>query len=181
MILRQPTRLLNLTGFSLAGFLVLGINVAGAKEADYKEPVTIDSGSQLVELATNKVTFSDNVIVKQGTLDVRASKLVVTRNDKGLETMTAYGSPATYYQVLDSGQPINAKAKQITYDIKTRTITLLNDAELKQNDNIVTGYRIRYHIDKEQMQAEGQGSGGRVKTVFLPEQLQSMDNQEAKR
>ncbi|WP_319782470.1 lipopolysaccharide transport periplasmic protein LptA [Oceanisphaera sp. IT1-181] len=175
MILRQPTRLL-----SLVGLLALGINVANAKESDYKEPVTIDSGSQLVELASNKVTFTDNVVVKQGTLDVRASKLVVTRNDKGLQTMTAYGSPATYYQVLDSGQPVQAKAKQITYDIRTRTITLLKDAELKQNDNIVTGYRIRYYIDKEQMEAEGQGSSGRVKTIFLPEQLQNMNNKEAK-
>lgn len=175
MILRQPTRLL-----SLVGLFALGINVAGAKEADYKEPVTIDSGSQLVELASNKVTFTDKVVVKQGTLDVRASKLVVTRNDKGLQTMTAYGSPATYYQVLDSGQPVQAKAKQITYDIRTRTITLLKDAELKQNDNIVTGYRIRYYIDKEQMEAEGQGSSGRVKTIFLPEQLQNMNNKEAK-
>lgn len=175
MKLRQPTRIL-----SLAGLLALGINLADAKEADYKEPVTIDSGSQLVELVDNKVTFTDNVIVKQGTLDVRASKLVVTRNDKGLQTMTAYGSPATYYQVLDSGQPVHAKAKQITYDIKTRSITLLNNAELKQNDNIVTGYRIRYDIDKEQMEAQGQGSSGRVKTVFLPEQLQNMDNKEAK-
>lgn len=175
MILRQSTRLL-----SLAGLLALGMQGAQAKEADYKEPVTIDAGSQLVELADNKVTFSDNVIVKQGTLDVRASKLVVTRNDKGLQTMTAYGSPATYYQMLDSGQPINAKAKQITYDLKTRTITLLNNAELKQNDNIVTGYRIRYYIDREQMEAQGQGSSGRVKTVFLPEQLQNMNNKEAK-
>ena len=175
MILRQPTRLL-----SLAGLLALGINVAQAKEADYKEPVTIDSGSQLVELASNKVTFSDNVVVKQGTLDVRASKLIVTRNDKGLETMTAYGSPATYYQVLDSGQPVHAQAKQITYDIKTRTITLLNNAELKQNDNVVTGYRIRYYIDREQMEAQGEGTQGRVKTVFLPEQLQNMNNKEAK-
>lgn len=180
MILRQAIRLLNLSGFCLTSLLALGINLAQAKESDYKEPVTIDSGNQLVELVDNKVTFTDNVIVKQGTLDVRASKLVVTRNDQGLQTMTAYGSPATYYQVLDSGQPVNAKAKQITYDIKTRTITLLDNAELKQNDNIVTGYRIRYFIDKEQMEAEGQGNNGRVKTIFLPEQLQNMNNKEAK-
>lgn len=175
MILRQPTLLL-----SLAGLLALGLNVAHAKEADYRQPVTIDAGRQLVELADNKVTFSDNVVVKQGTMDVRASKLVVIRNDKGLQSMTAYGSPATYYQVLDSGQPVKAEAQQITYDLNSRTITLLKNAQLKQNDNIVTGYRIRYHIDREQMEAEGQGGTDRVKTIFLPEQLQNMDNKEAK-
>lgn len=164
---------------SIGGLLAFSLNLAQAKESDYKQPVTIDAGRQLVELADNKVTFTDNVVVKQGTMDVRASKLVVIRNDKGLQSMTAHGSPATYYQILDSGQPINAEAKQIHYDIKARTITLLNDAKIKQNDNIVTGYRIRYHIDREQMEAESQGNSDRVTTIFLPEQLQNMNNEEA--
>lgn len=164
---------------SIGSLLALSLNLAQAKESDYKQPVTIDAGRQLVELADNKVTFTDNVVVKQGTMDVRASKLVVIRNDKGLQSMTAHGSPATYYQILDSGQPINAEAKQIHYDIKARTITLLKDAKIKQNDNIVTGYRIRYHIDREQMEAESQGGKDRVTTIFLPEQLQNMNDKEA--
>lgn len=174
MTLGQSTRLL-----SLIGLLACGLNSAQAKESDYNQPVTIDAGRQLVELADNKVTFNDNVVVTQGTMDVRANKLVVTRNEQGLQSMTAYGSPATYYQMLDSGKPIHAQAKQITYNLKNRTITLLTDAELKQNDNIVTGQRIRYYIDREQMEADSQSGKERVKTIFLPEQLQNMNNEEA--
>ncbi|MFD1006913.1 MULTISPECIES: lipopolysaccharide transport periplasmic protein LptA [Oceanisphaera] len=174
MILGQRTLLL-----SISGLLALSLNLAHAKESDYSQPVTIDAGRQLVELTDNKVTFTDNVVVKQGTMDVRANKLVVIRNEKGLQSMTAYGSPATYYQILDSGQPIKAEAKQIHYDMKARTMTLLKDAQIKQNDNIVTGYRIRYYIDREQMEAESQGGKDRVTTIFLPEQLQNMNNKEA--
>lgn len=169
----QPTLLL-----SISGLLALSLGLAEAKEADFNQPVTIDAGRQLVELADNKVTFSDRVVVKQGTMDVRADKLVVIRNDQGLQSMTAHGTPATYYQVLDSGEPVKAEAREIHYDIKARTITLLKAAKLTQNDNIVTGYRIRYHIDKEQMEAESQGGTDRVTTIFLPEQLQNMNKKE---
>lgn len=130
-----------------------------------------------MELAENKVTFTDNVVVKQGSIDVRASELVVIRNEQGLQSMTARGNPATYRQVLNNGKPVQAQAREIRYDMVARTITLIRDAELKQDDNIVTGYRIRYFIDKEQMEAESQGGKDRVTTIFLPEQVQNFDNQ----
>ncbi|PSJ46710.1 lipopolysaccharide transport periplasmic protein LptA [Zobellella endophytica] len=163
---------------SIGTLLALGPGLAGAKESDFRQPVAINAGRQLVELADNKVTFSDKVVVKQGTMDVRASELVVIRTEQGLQSMTARGAPATYYQVLDNGQPVRAEAREIHYDIQGRTITLVRDAKLQQNDNIVTGYRIRYHIDRQQMEAESQGEQDRVTTIFLPEQLQNLDNQE---
>ncbi|MFH7565344.1 MULTISPECIES: lipopolysaccharide transport periplasmic protein LptA [Oceanimonas] len=160
---------------SLGG--LLGLGQVQAKDSDYRQPVTIDAGRQLVELAENKVTFTDNVVVKQGSIDVRASELVVIRNEQGLQSMTARGNPATYRQVLNNGKPVQAQAREIRYDMVARTITLIRDAELKQDDNIVTGYRIRYFIDKEQMEAESQGGKDRVTTIFLPEQVQNFDNQ----
>ncbi|PPL17183.1 lipopolysaccharide transport periplasmic protein LptA [Oceanisphaera arctica] len=162
----------------MGGLLALSLSLAEAKESDFNQPVTIDAGRQLVELVDNKVTFSERVEVKQGTMDVRADKLVVIRNEQGLQSMIAHGTPATYYQILDSGKPVKAEAREIHYDMKARTITLLKEAKLKQNDNIVTGYRIRYHIDKEQMEAESQGGSDRVTTIFLPEQLQDMNKKE---
>ncbi|WP_116474426.1 lipopolysaccharide transport periplasmic protein LptA [Zobellella maritima] len=168
-----PRQLITL---SITGLLALSINLAQAKESDFNQQVTIDAGHQLVELSDDKVTFSDKVVVKQGSIDVRADKLVVIRNDDGLQSMIAYGAPATYSQILDNGQPMRAEAREIHYDIKARTITLLQEAKLKQRDNTVSGHRIRYHIDRQQMEAEGQGQQGRVTTVFLPEQVEDLEN-----
>ncbi|MDP5293150.1 lipopolysaccharide transport periplasmic protein LptA [Oceanimonas sp. CHS3-5] len=170
----KPGQLISI--LSLGG--LLGLGQAQAKDSDYRQPVTIDSGRQLVELADNKVTFIDKVVVKQGSIDVRADELVVIRNEQGLQSMTARGNPATYQQTLNDGQPVHAEAREIHYDMRARTITLIRDAQLKQNDNIVTGYRIRYFIDKEQMEAESQGGKDRVTTIFLPEQVQDLDNQD---
>ncbi|WP_107850940.1 lipopolysaccharide transport periplasmic protein LptA [Oceanimonas marisflavi] len=170
----KPGQLISI--LSLGG--LLGLGQVQAKDSDFRQPVTIDAGRQLVELADNKVTFSERVVVKQGSIDVRADELVVIRNEQGLQSMTAKGNPATYRQILNNGKPVQAEAREIHYDMRARTITLIRDAELKQNDNIVTGYRIRYFIDKEQMEAESQGGKDRVTTIFLPEQVQDFDKQD---
>jgi lipopolysaccharide export system protein LptA len=50
-------------------------------------------------------------------------------------------------------------------------VTLTGKAELKQNDNQVNGDVIRYDIQKQQMIAQSSGKGSRVKTIFLPQEI----------
>ena len=144
-----------------------------AKQSDYKEKVYVDSVRQQAELADNKVTFFDDVIITQGTIKITASKVEVIRHgDKGAEEMIAYGNPATFYQVMDNEKPVNAEASQINYKLKDKLVTLIGNAQLKQEDSQVNGDVIRYDIQKQQMMAESAKKGSRVKTVFLPEQVQ---------
>ena len=144
-----------------------------AKQSDYKEKVYVDSVRQQAELADNKVTFFDDVIITQGTIKITASKVEVIRHgDKGAEEMIAYGNPATFYQVMDNEKPVNAEASQINYKLKDKLVTLTGNAQLKQEDSQVNGDVIRYDIQKQQMMAESARKGSRVKTVFLPEQVQ---------
>ena len=144
-----------------------------AKQSDYKEKVYVDSVRQQAELADNKVTFFDDVIITQGTIKITASKVEVIRHgDKGAEEMIAYGNPATFYQVMDNEKPVNAEASQINYKLKDILVTLTGNAQLKQEDSQVNGDVIRYDIQKQQMMAESAKKGSRVKTVFLPEQVQ---------
>ena len=144
-----------------------------AKQSDYKEKVYVDSVRQQAELADNKVTFFDDVIITQGTIKITASKVEVIRHgDKGAEEMIAYGNPATFYQVMDNEKPVNAEASQINYKLNDKLVTLTGNAQLKQEDSQVNGDVIRYDIQKQQMMAESAKKGSRVKTVFLPEQVQ---------
>lgn len=144
-----------------------------AKQSDYKEKVYVDSVRQQAELANNKVTFFDDVIITQGTIKITASKVEVIRHgEKGAEEMIAYGSPATFYQIMDNEKPVNAEASQINYKLKDKLVTLTGNAQLKQEDSQVNGDVIHYDIQKQQMMAESAKKGSRVKTVFLPEQLQ---------
>lgn len=151
--------------------LLLSFSTIQAKESDYKQPVTVDSISQQAELNDNKVTFLEDVIITQGSIIIHADKVIVLRHAKGNDEMIATGNPATFYQVLDNGKPVNAEAKELRYQLKDRLVTLTGKAELRQEDNKVNGDVIRYDIQKQQMMAQSTGKGSRVKTIFLPQEL----------
>lgn len=148
-----------------------------AKQTDYQQKIFVDSNRQQAELADNKVTFLDNVIITQGTIKITADKVEVIRHgEKGTEEMIAYGAPATFYQVLDNGKPVQAKGNHLSYKLKERLVVLSDNAELKQDDNQVNGDVIRYDVQKQQMTAESSGKGSRVKTIFLPDSMQDEGN-----
>ena len=86
--------------------------------------------------------------------------------------MIAYGNPATFFQILDNGKPVQASAKQLHYKLKEKLVIMTGQAELKQEDNKVSSDVIRYDIQKQQMAAESTSKGSRVKTIFLPDQVQ---------
>lgn len=164
-----------ITRVSLAFLLLLPLLTAQAKESDYQQPVTVDSITQQAELNANKVTFLNDVKINQGTIRIHADKVVVIRKDKGNDEMIATGNPATFYQILDNGKPVNAHAQELRYQLKEKMVILTGNAELKQDDNQVNGDLIRYDIQKQQMIAES-NKGSRVKTIFLPQEIQEFNN-----
>lgn len=65
---------------TLIATAILAVSVpALALKEDTQQPVTVTSLKQALDLEKNITTFTDNVVVKQGTIDVRADKVVVTR------------------------------------------------------------------------------------------------------
>jgi len=163
---------LTLSHASFGLLLLLSVSGLQAKESDYQQPVTIDSGSQQAEMNENKATFLQDVVITQGSIIIHAdNKVVVLRHTKGDDEMIATGRPATFFQILDNGKPVNASAGELRYQLKDRLVTLTGKAELKQNDNQVNGDVIRYDIQKQQMIAQSSGKGSRVKTIFLPQEI----------
>ncbi len=154
---------------SLSFMLFASANIQ-AKESDYQQPVVVDSVTQQAELNENKVTFLQDVVITQGSIIIHANKVVVLRHEKGNDEMIASGNPATFFQILDNGKPVNASASELRYQLKDRLVTLTGKAELKQDDNKVNGDIIRYDIQKQQMIAQS-SKGSRVKTIFLPQEI----------
>ena len=155
---------------SLSFMLFASANIQ-AKESDYQQPVVVDSVTQQAELNENKVTFLQDVVITQGSIIIHANKVVVLRHEKGNDEMIATGNPATFFQILDNGKPVNARAKRLHYKLSEKLVILTEQAELQQEDNKVTSDVIRYDIQKQQMTAETTSKSSRVKTVFMPEQM----------
>lgn len=150
----------------------LGANLSAyALKSDTDQPINIDSGSQSVDMNTNVVVFSDNVVITQGSIKVNANKVTITRQEGKRETLDAIGSPVTFQQTLDDGKPVNGKGNSVNYDLNSEFLTLTGNAELKQLDSFIKAEKITYDVKKQQLKATS-GGKGRVKTVLIPTQLQ---------
>jgi lipopolysaccharide export system protein LptA len=170
----MPSISMKNANLALAALLLCG--AVTAKESDFAEKVYVDAVKQVAEMQDNRITFEQNVIITQGTIKIHADKVVVTRSgEKGAEVMTAYGKPATFFQIMDNGKPVNAHGNSIRYELKNRLVTITGNGQLKQEDSLVTGDLIRYDIDKQKMTAESKNPTQRVRTEFLPDQVENFD------
>ncbi len=170
----MPSISMKNTNLALAALLLCG--TVSAKESDFAEKVYVDAVKQVAEMQDNRITFEQDVTITQGTIKIKADKVVVIRSgEKGAEVMTAYGKPATFFQILDNGKPVNAHGNSIRYELKNRLVTITGNGQLKQEDSQVNGDLIRYDIVKQKMIAESKTPNQRVKTVFLPDQVENFD------
>ncbi|URL02627.1 lipopolysaccharide transport periplasmic protein LptA [Avibacterium sp. 20-126] len=165
---------MKLTSKSLLFFATLMTSMSAfALKDDTNQPINIESNNQALDMENKTVTFTDNVVITQGSILIKADKVVITRPDENSnkkETVDAYGHPVTFHQRLDDGKPVDGKANKVHYDLGTEFLTLTGNAELKQLDSKITGQRITYDVKKQQLKATG-SSKSRVKTVLIPAQL----------
>lgn len=171
--MKFKNNLLSFCKKALLSALFIGFSSAAfALKEDTNQPININSGNQSLDLEKNIVTFTDNVEITQGSISIKADKVIITRpaeNSTQKETVEAFGNPVTFYQLLDDGKPVNGKANQVHYDLGSEFLTLKGNAELKQLDSKITANQITYDVKKQQLKANGKTQ--RVKTVLIPTQL----------
>lgn len=159
---------------TLIATTILTVSIpAFALKEDTQKPVTVTSLKQSLDLEKNITTFTDGVAVKQGSIDIRADKVVVTRpgGDSNKMVIEAFGNPVTFYQMQDNGKPIKGRGSKMRYEMATELVTLTGNAYLEQLDSNISGDRITYVVPTQQMQAFSD-KGKQVTTVLLPSQIQ---------
>ncbi|WAT00299.1 lipopolysaccharide ABC transporter substrate-binding protein LptA [Rouxiella chamberiensis] len=144
-----------------------------ALKDDTTKPMTITSDNQAVDINTNTVTLTGNVILKQGSILVHADRATIVRpnGESGKEVVEGFGNPVTFQQMQDNGKPLKGHAAKVRYEVEKDLVTLTGDAYLEQLDSNVKGDRITYLVQQQQMQAYSD-KGSRVTTVLVPSQLQ---------
>lgn len=158
---------------SILAVMLLGSSLSAySLKGDTDQPINIDSGSQSLDMTSNIVTFSDNVVITQGSIKVTAANVKITRSEGKKETIDATGSPVTFQQTLDNGKPVNGKGNSVHYDLNSEFLTLIGNAELKQQGSFIKANKITYDVKKQQLKATS-GGKSRVKTVLIPNELQN--------
>jgi lipopolysaccharide export system protein LptA len=159
--------------YKISALLLLLVSTSClAAPNDTRQPIYISSDTQSLNMKENIVTFTGNVVLKQGTVNIHANKVVVTRPGKSSkqEIIQAYGQPATFHQILDNGKPINGEASTMKYDTSSEFLTMTSNAQLIQEGSKIKGNIITYNIQQQKLMAEGNRKH-RVITVLQPGQF----------
>ncbi|WP_371194914.1 lipopolysaccharide transport periplasmic protein LptA [Glaciecola sp. SC05] len=154
--------------------------------SDFNLPVTLDSKSQALDGKNKTSIFMENVVIRQGSLELMADKVEVNAvNGAGKEIISASGQPASYKQRKDDGSMVEAQANEIIYTVESRTISLNGNALIMQNEVRVTGDLIVFDMTREQILAStNDNSSESVRTVISPgafsseQELKPTDNQD---
>ncbi|AJI96472.1 lipopolysaccharide transport periplasmic protein LptA [Yersinia ruckeri] len=144
-----------------------------ALTGDTDQPINITSDKQSLDMTGNTATFTDNVIVKQGSIEIKADRMVISRpgGDQSKTVIEGFGNPVTFYQMQDNGKPVKGHGQKLRYEVAKEFVILTGDAYLEQLDSNIKGDKITYLVKEQQMEAFSD-KGKRVTTVLLPSQLQ---------
>jgi lipopolysaccharide export system protein LptA len=172
--LHEPKRNL---GLLIMLLVVLHASSALAEKADREQPINLEADTVTVNDAKKTSIYTGNVILTQGTLEIRGDKLIVREDKEGFQHSTSTGNPTTFRQKLEGkSEYMSGSAQRIEYDGRMDKVQLYTRAWVKRGDDIVHGDYISYDANAEYAEVIGGGQqagtsaapGGRVKAVIQP-------------
>jgi lipopolysaccharide export system protein LptA len=173
-----PPRLLAAVLAVLAA-CALGASSARADKADRDKPINYSADTGDANTQTKVGTLTGNVIITQGTLMIRADRIVFRQNPDNSLSATAYGNPVTFRQKRDGfDEYYEGFAQRAEYDGSKEFLELFERALLKHGGDEIRSNYISYSAATETFKAEGragatpsadvEGPGPRVRGVFQP-------------
>lgn len=134
---------------------VFSVSVS-ALSTDRDQPAEIEADDIEFDFRKGTRTYLDNVLVVQGTLRLKADKVIAIYNDKDLDTATAWGSLARFKQRPDGKEDdVEGWAKKIIVNQKANTLTLIGKAALKQGPDTARGDTIVYNMATDTLSLKG--------------------------
>lgn len=165
-------------GFIYAGFLIsLCFNLeVFAESADRDKPIELEADTVTVNDAKKISTYAGNVVLTQGTLIIKADKLIVREDKEGFQHSTSTGNPTTFKQKREGvNEYMEGSAQRIEYDGRMDKVQLYTRAWVKRGEDIVHGDYISYDANAEYAEViggtkteNGVTSSGRVKAIIQP-------------
>jgi len=154
---------------------------ANAERADRDEPVNVEADSVEIDDQKQEAVFLGNVVLTQGTLMLKADRIVVKQNESGFQSGIATGKPAYFRQKREGSDDfIEGQADRLVYNGEAEKVELFNDAILKRGGDEIRGNYISYNALTEFFEVKGSDSNaesgappGRVRAIIQPRNTQN--------
>ena len=128
-----------------------------------RDPIDITSDGVEANQKQNRVTFSGNVVAKQGDTTLYCNTLVILYDPdtKKLKEMVATGN----VKIVQLER--RATSQRATFQQEENKAILDGDAVIREGENVIRGERVIFYVDEERSVVES-GKGGRVSTHITP-------------
>ena len=135
---------------ALASLLLLALAVpAHAEKADREKPMNLEADRMSMDDVKKVQIFDGNVVLTQGTMQIRTNKLVVTQDADGFQRGVATSGPgglARFKQKLDGkDEYIEGEAERIEHDARSEVTQFFVRAWVKNGQDEVKGHYISYN------------------------------------
>jgi lipopolysaccharide export system protein LptA len=146
---------------------------AHAEKADREKPINLEADTVTLDDIKKVSVYQGNVVLTQGTMMVRADRVQVTQNAKGVDKVNATGRPVAFRQKMDgSDEFIEGFADRVEFDGVNRQLELIGQARLRRGNDELRGTQISYNANTEFFKVVGQPDAktpsGRVRAVIRP-------------
>ena len=144
----------NLIALFIQTILISAPSISFSEQADRDKAIEIESDTMTVDDAKSISIYKGDVILKQGTLIIKAEKLTVREDSQGFQHSTAIGKPTTFKQKrVGMDEYIEGSADRIEYDGHMDKVHLYQKASVKRGNDTVFGDYIMYDTNAEFAQA----------------------------
>ena len=160
---------------------ILCVENVFAERADRDKPIHLEADRATVEDVNSEdmsriSIFTGNVVLTQGTMVIRADKVIMKEDDNGFRYATALGDLVSFRQKRDGlNEYIKGWSRRVEFDNKTDQLELFRQARLKGGQDEVKGDYISYNMTSEFFQVKGSNERGvesgpdsRVRIVIQP-------------
>lgn len=134
-------------------------------------PVNIYADYMKYEIQSGISQYTGNVRVTQNDLELTGDKVIAVQKDKLLKNITVTGSPATYRQLSEDGNYINAQSMQMEYQADNNRLILTDKARLEQAGSVMESDQIIYDTIHEVVIAGDEKADKRVNITITPEKI----------
>lgn len=132
-----------------------------AEKADRSKPINIEADRMNLDDANRIKVFEGNVVLTQGTRQLKTNKLVVTLDADGFQIATATGGAgglARIHQKQETGNDyFDGEAEKIVYKEKTDVTEFFTRAWIKNGQDEVRGQYVLYDGINEKYVAKNNG------------------------
>lgn len=164
--------------------IAISVELAIASSEDTQQPITIEADRAVLDEKKQTSTYTGNVILRQGGIEVKADTVTVYTTEGRLQRVIAEGDPVHYQQQQKNDSDIRGVSQRMEYESESNRVLLLDGAELWQGGNRFSGKRIQFDPEQEKVIATGDPNGAeseskRVQITLQPQssKAQSPDSQ----